>query len=809
MTTMAHGTARRVFAAVSTLMLSVTALQAAGLQVHISATDAEPAIAGFRIANDGQEPLTGLRLVGDGGRARCDAQTVQGHAFALQGTLAAGDSVGCRLDTSGAGRHSVAVVGLDSLGQRVVRAVRFDVRGVLTPAQGALVLLAGVSHDDGNGDGLLDAGETLDYHYTVVNVGTLDVSGLGMIDIDGAVACPQTTLAVDAIMTCMGSHAITAAEDAVGEVVNVVDIVGTDADGGEAQAGDLVLSLDLGGDAGIAVAKSPLLLDDADGNGAASVGDRLRYTFIAKNTNLQALSSVDLVEPDPSLIDTPITCSGTTFDGEAFAGLGTGTLLSHDAVSCTAEYTIQAGDATNGAAHNLVEASGQPAIGPAVFATGASTVVIPTGAAVTLAKTLVAEDGGQPGIAEPGETLTYAITLSNAGGSNAVGYGVTDVLDANTTFVSADNGGVHAAGIVTWTGLTVPAGGTLVLTVQVSVSDPLPQGTTQITNVAYPTGETPPTCPPAGESCVVTPTVGAVGLVKTVTDDDGDGFASPGEVLTYTITLSNAGGSDVDDYALTDALDPNTVFVSADNGGVHAAGTVTWTGLIVPAGGGLVLTVVVTVADPVPAGVVRILNVAHATGTTPPDCGIDPVPAGCADLPVLQEPQLAVVKTVSVGNASPGDTVTYTVTVSNVGPVDVTGMMVSDPVPAGIVDFAWTCIGTGGAVCANDSGTGGIAETIPVFPSGGELVYTVSAQLTSNPPETVMNVATVSPDEITTCQPEGTPAPCAADIDVDVSGEPPIPPAARPVPVDGKWMLLALVIMMAGLGQWRMRRFQS
>ena len=49
------------------------------------------------------------------------------------------------------------------------------------------------------------------------------------------------------------------------------------------------------------------------------------------------------------------------------------------------------------------------------------------------------------------------------------GYGVTDPLDANTTFVSADNGGMEAGGIVSWTGLTVPANGSLVLTVVTNV----------------------------------------------------------------------------------------------------------------------------------------------------------------------------------------------------------------------------------------------------------------------------------------------------------------------------------------------------
>ena len=89
---------------------------------------------------------------------------------------------------------------------------------------------------------------------------------------------------------------------------------------------------------------------------------------------------------------------------------------------------------------------------------------------VTIAKALSGESGALPGVAEPGEQLTYTITLTNTGGSAAINYGVTDTLDPNVTFVSADNGGSAAGGAVSWSGLTVPANGTLVLSVVVPVS---------------------------------------------------------------------------------------------------------------------------------------------------------------------------------------------------------------------------------------------------------------------------------------------------------------------------------------------------
>ncbi|WP_300619446.1 GEVED domain-containing protein, partial [Dokdonella sp.] len=275
---------------------------------------------------------------------------------------------------------------------------------------------------------------------------------------------------------------------------------------------------------------------------------------------------------------------------------------------------------------------------PACPPAGAQCVIVPTAPKVAIVKTLTGESGSKPGQAEPGEQLTYTITLTNSGGSDATNYGVTDTLDPNVTFVSATNGGAAAGGVVTWSGLTVPANGSLTLTVVVKVVDPIPAGVTQIGNVAYETGTTPPACPPAGVQCVIVPTAPKVAIVKTLTGESGSltGFAEAGEALTYAIRLTNSGGSDATDYGVTDTLDPNVTFVSADNGGTLAGSTVTWSGLTVPKGGSLILTVVVEVVDPLPANVTQVGNVAYETGTTPPAC--PPAGAQCVIVPTIHLP---------------------------------------------------------------------------------------------------------------------------------------------------------------------------
>ena len=54
----------------------------------------------------------------------------------------------------------------------------------------------------------------------------------------------------------------------------------------------------------------------------------------------------------------------------------------------------------------------------------------------------------------------------------------------------------------------------------------------------------------------------------------------------YTITLSNAGGTDAM-FDLTDTLGTGLTYVTSSPLGSNAGATTTWTGLVVPAGGSL------------------------------------------------------------------------------------------------------------------------------------------------------------------------------------------------------------------------------
>ncbi|WP_445082920.1 prealbumin-like fold domain-containing protein, partial [Chelativorans sp. YIM 93263] len=256
-------------------------------------------------------------------------------------------------------------------------------------------------------------------------------------------------------------------------------------------------------------------------------------------------------------------------------------------------------------------------------------------------KALTAESGSIAGVAEPGETLTYTVTLTNNGGSPAL-YDLTDNIDDLTSYVAGSTAGTAGAGEPTgsdpliWSGITIPASSSVTVEYQVTVADTIPDSVTEIGNVAYKVGEPEPDCsvtpPPAG--CVVVPTPGAAVPSKALTGESGSiaGVAEPGETLTYTVMLTNSDAAAAL-YDLTDNIDDNTAYVAGSASVAGAArepagsDPLVWDDILVPANGTVAVVYQVTVANPIPAGVSEIRNAATDDCTANPDaCVVTPTP---------------------------------------------------------------------------------------------------------------------------------------------------------------------------------------
>ncbi len=104
---------------------------------------------------------------------------------------------------------------------------------------------------------------------------------------------------------------------------------------------------------------------------------------------------------------------------------------------------------------------------------------------------------------------------------------------------------------------------------------------------------------------------------------------------------------------------------------------------------------------------------------------------------------LGVTKTDGVTTYSAGGSNTYTVTVSNAGPDDVTGVNVTDNLPSQIASATWTCVGTGTATCPA-SGSGSINTSAVNIPASQKVTFTVNATIGNNPSGNLVNTASVT-----------------------------------------------------------------
>ena len=62
----------------------------------------------------------------------------------------------------------------------------------------------------------------------------------------------------------------------------------------------------------------------------------------------------------------------------------------------------------------------------------------------------------------------------------------------------------------------------------------------------------------------------------SITKTDSADPVLAGTDLTYTLSVTNAGPSDATNVVVSDPVPAGTSFVSADGGGLEAAGTVAW-----------------------------------------------------------------------------------------------------------------------------------------------------------------------------------------------------------------------------------------
>ncbi|WP_339870323.1 isopeptide-forming domain-containing fimbrial protein, partial [uncultured Algoriphagus sp.] len=354
----------------------------------------------------------------------------------------------------------------------------------------------------------------------------------------------------------------------------------------------------------------------------------------------------------------------------------------------------------------------------------------------------------------PGGNIVYTITLSNTGDTQVSSSVVTDALPVGLSFISADNGGVNNAGTISWTVPTLAAGASIDLTLTVMVNADVATGT-QISNVAIVSSPGDPDSPKESDPEVVT--------VEKDVDLEITKTASASTVLaggefSYTISVANTGQSDATDLTITDALPAGLSFISADNGGVNNAGTISWTVPTLAAGASIDLNLTVMVNADVAAGT-QISNVAIVSSPDDPD---SPKESDPEVVTVEKDVDLEITKTASASTVLAGGEFSYTISVTNTGQSDATDLTITDALPAGL---SFISADNGGV---NNAGT--ISWTVPTLTAGAsiDLMLTVMVNADVASGTQISNVAIVSSPDDPDSPKESDPEVVTVEKDVDL-----------------------------------------
>lgn len=356
-------------------------------------------------------------------------------------------------------------------------------------------------------------------------------------------------------------------------------------------------------------------------------------------------------------------------------------------------------------------------------------------AAVTTAVTTAADlavaltDTPDPVVA--GNDVSYAITLTNAGPSVAAAAKLTDVLPADTSFVSlAAAAGwtctapaVGAAGTVECSNAAF-ASGSAAFTLVVKVA-PGVAGGAQISNTAsaVSTANDPN---PGNNSASTTTLVQAAPqgqlTISPAAHDFGDQIVGTTGAPT-TVTLANSGTAPLDVTTLTAPTAP-----FARSGGNCA------TSPPITLAAGANCTLVYTFSPSASGVASQTLSV---TANVPGSGTIALSGNG-----VAAEADIAVTVDDEREYTQVGDTLDTVITVSNISGSVTATAQVHDALPAELADGSWTCTPTGTASCAG--GSGNTLSDSATLPPGTRAVYTYSATVQGGAGEVIVHSASAT-----------------------------------------------------------------
>lgn len=569
--------------------------------------------------------------------------------------------------------------------------------------------------------GLVKPGDTLRYTVTVINTGYAAGTGISLAD---TVDSDTNNVANFSFLNCGsyytnnssgGSVDVTGIEAAVGTNCVITYDVTVKAGTADGASIDNSVTISGAGEGGNGAAPSSnaftvtslpdLSASTKSGSdvnaGTVNPGDTLRYTLTLINSGTAEGTSISISDTIDSDTQNPVNfsfkdcgsayinnSSGSTVDVTGLqAAVGTDCVITYDV-------TVKSGTAHGTMIDNgvTISSAGEGGSGAAPSSSSFTVTALPN--LSTSTKTGSDLNGGA---AEPGDTLRYTVTVINSGYAAATGISLTDTIDSDTqnitnfTFLNCGLNYLNSSSgaSVDVAGLETAVGTNCVITYDVAIKSGTANGTSvdnEVTISAASEGGSG--AAPSSNSFTVS-ALPDLSTSKKFASDVNGGSVKPGDTLRYTITIINSGGADGTGIALSDTIDSDTENASNfsfTNCGARyinssSGADLSVTGLQSAVGLDCVIGYDVAVKASAANGAI-IDNQAAISAANEGGRGAAPA---SNSLTVTALPSLKLLKTLSDvngGNIEPGDTLTYTLTLTNSGDAASTATKIKDSVPS-------------------------------------------------------------------------------------------------------------------------------
>lgn len=441
----------------------------------------------------------------------------------------------------------------------------------------------------------------------------------------------------------------------------------------------------------------------ADINGTKSVnkiftdiGETLTYSIALANIGNIAATNVIYTDPIPSgttFIPGSVTVNGVTQAGANPAnGISIGSIAANSTTTISFQVLVPSIPQTNPilnsgtTTYQYIPIPNQPAVSGTDTTNIVSTQV--NNATVTMVKAV------DKNFADIGDTLTYTVSFTGTGNTNANNIIFTDVIPTGTTFVlnSLTIDGTTQVGANPANGVnigSIPSGTTKNVTFQVVINTiPASNVVSNGSNASYQYTVNPIQSPVTKNisSNLVSTQINNANV--TLTKLTNKQFATIGETIGYTILITNSGNTAANNVQLTDPL---------PNGTILTLGSVTLNGVLqnvdslvalpigtIPAGATFILSFQVTVINITSQN--PILNNAFASYIYTVNPSLPPTSKTANSNSVTSTIRLANLhanKSVDKTFAEVGDVLTYTFALTNDGNVAANNVLLSDSIANG------------------------------------------------------------------------------------------------------------------------------